>query len=70
MRMDKKRMGKKEIVELVSAFAMVGLIAGVVITIFAESDTAIGEVGMVMVVVGFCVVAVCQVIVWIGRKMK
>ena len=64
-------MDKKYVLNLVSAFAVVALIIGIIITAFAKDNTAASDAGKIMVIISFIVAAVCQIIVWItGKKRK
>lgn len=58
-------MSKIEVIRLISAFSVVGMIIGIIITIFAKDYTLTGDIGKGLVVVSFLVTAVCQIIIWV-----
>ena len=58
------------VLDLVHAFAVTALVVGIIITIFAKEYSTAGDVGKIIVIVSFCVTAVCQIIKWIRRKTK
>ena len=58
----------KKAVNLISAFAWVGIIIGIIITVAAENGSALSEAGMGIVVVAGIVAVICQIIILILRK--
>lgn len=63
-------MKKQEIVGLILAFAMLALLIGLGIVIFAKENTFLGDLGMVTVILSFLTGAVCQIILWFARRKK
>ena len=55
-------------VNLISAFSVVGMIVGIIIVIFSESGSSLSDIGMVTVIAGAIVTAICQIIVLILRR--
>ena len=64
-------MKKRDIVSLVLAFAMLGLLIGIGINIFTKENTPLNDIGHITVIISAIVAAICQIILWIiYRRMK
>ena len=63
-------MNKKELINLILAFAVTAMVIGIIITAFAKDYTLTSDIGKGIVVVSFLVAAVCQIIIWIGRRRR
>ena len=63
-------MGKREILNLIAAFAVVALIIGMIMAMIAEDYTLTDDLGKGIVIVSFSIAAVCEIILWISRKRK
>ena len=66
--MDDKRRKKKEVLDLISAFAVTALIVGILITAFAKDNTPTGDAGRIIVIISFIIAAICQIIIWFRRR--
>lgn len=62
-------MKKIEIVGLILAFAMLALLIGLGIVIFATENTSLHDAGMLTVIVATVIGAICQLILLISRKL-
>lgn len=60
-------MEKRDILRLIAAFAVLGLIAGIIIVVIAKEGSGVHDAGMITVIVSFLSIAVCQIILWIMR---
>ena len=58
----------RNVINLISAFAVVGVIVGIIMIVFSEYGSAVNEAGMGTVVVCGIVAVIFQIIIWIMRK--
>ncbi len=59
---------RRLVVNLISAFAVLGVIIGIIITVFAKNGTGLSEFGMGLVLICGIIAIIFQIIIWISGR--
>ncbi len=63
-------MNKREVVDLILAFAMLALLIGIGINIFTKENTLLNDIGHIVVIASIIVAVICQIILWIRKRRR
>lgn len=63
-------MKKREVINLILAFAVVVLIIGILITAFAKENSSASDAGKVIVIVTFLITITCEVILRVTDRRR
>ena len=58
----------RKVVNLISAFAVVGVIIGIIITVFAQNGTGLSDFGMGLVLICGVIAIIFQIVIWISGR--